>query len=343
MRIGLILPAQTAQWGGVQRFAASLEAALRVRADVQTARIHPAEGQTRAQALKLGWTRLHEAHRERPLDAIVSTFHYPPALWPGVPMLGFVHDVRGWSLQAEAGAERASRWTPAAMALRATVRTWNRTLVPSAHVRRDMEWLVPGHPVIAVGEGVDHLPPSEDRLAGRAHRDRVVLIAGRAPHKRAELGLQAAEQLVQQIAGPVHVVGRLPRAPLSDRIVPCPDDLDDAGLVALLTRAAVVLVPTGYEGFGLAAGEAMWAGAPVVYAADCPLAGVVAEGGVGVAPTPEALAAAAADLWNSANDHSAAARQAAARWTWGQTAERILEQCAEAKGGRGWGRRYPEA
>lgn len=70
-------------------------------------------------------------------------------------------------------------------------------------------------------------------------------------------------------------------------------------LVGLYRRAAVVVVPSRYEGFGLPAAEAMACGTPVVACAAGALPEVVSTGGGGrLVPVenPQALAAAIADL-----------------------------------------------
>jgi glycosyltransferase involved in cell wall biosynthesis len=81
----------------------------------------------------------------------------------------------------------------------------------------------------------------------------------------------------------VRIVGRVP--------------IDE--LVTLYRRAALVVVPSRYEGFGLPAAEAMACGAPVVACAAGALPEVVTTGGGGrlVPPAnPEALAAAVREL-----------------------------------------------
>ena len=60
-----------------------------------------------------------------------------------------------------------------------------------------------------------------------------------------------------------------------------------------MQRCAVYLQPSGFEGFGLAALEAMACGAPVVASAGGALPEVIGDGGLAVPePTSESLAAA---------------------------------------------------
>jgi glycosyltransferase involved in cell wall biosynthesis len=106
------------------------------------------------------------------------------------------------------------------------------------------------------------------------------------------------------------------------------DTLDDARLVTLLERARVVIAPTAYEGFGLAAGEARRAGVPGVFADDCPLHVLVGDGGLAAPPTAEAMAAAARVVWHDAAAYAERAARRAAGYTWRRTAEAMLERMA---------------
>lgn len=99
----------------------------------------------------------------------------------------------------------------------------------------------------------------------------------------------------------------------------------------LFARAAVQLMPSRFEGFGMVAAEAMAAGVPLVAAAAGSLPEVVAppEGGVLVPPgDAEALAAAAARLLDdpAARERlSRSARRSAERFRWDAVAEAHLE------------------
>ena len=88
-----------------------------------------------------------------------------------------------------------------------------------------------------------------------------------------------------------------------------------------LGRAELVLVPSRYEGFGLAAVESMAAGAPVVVSATTPLRDHVEHGVSGfVAPFEEPAAAARTLRWAMGQDLAAvgmAARRAVAHHDWG--------------------------
>jgi glycosyltransferase involved in cell wall biosynthesis len=330
IRIGVVMPPGSGSAGGVERFAESLLPELRRRADVVAVRVHPQAGQSRAEGLINGVSALWRAHSKQRLDAVFSTFHYPPAMIPGVPMLGFIHDLRGHGLQSTVDSSDWMRISPAAWRIRALVRTFSRVLVPSSHVRRDVEWLCRSATVVAVGEGVDHLHPVLSPEHVVAPRNKVVVIGGNRPHKRVGLGLAAGAMVARQSDYEVHLVGGRGGMAIPSGVRHAEGYLDDAELSALLRQTAVVIAPTSYEGFGLAVGEGLWAGASIVHARDCSLHGLVGDAGVGVEPVAGAMAQHALALAGQDSRRVQRALCQARRWTWGQTAERVLEQCAEA-------------
>ena len=313
MRLALILPAQIEGWGGVQRFGACLEPALASIAEVSAYRLHPAPGASRLAALAAGVRDLERDYRRRQFDAVVSTFHWPPRLL-GVPTVGVVHDLR-----RRAGAQSRSL---GAQVERAILRTWDLVLVPTEHVRDEVASFVGERRIAVIGEGTDHLdhlapPPAERRL--------VVVLGGRAPHKRAELGVRAAAEAVARLDADGVVLGAAPHPPMHPRIrvLEAPVDEEIAGV---LTRARVVLAPSRYEGFGLAVGEALRLGAPVVFATDGPLGGLVGGGGLPAAPTASAMADAAVAAWSHHHALSEAARDAVRELTWVATARRVVQE-----------------
>jgi glycosyltransferase involved in cell wall biosynthesis len=99
----------------------------------------------------------------------------------------------------------------------------------------------------------------------------------------------------------------------------------------LLATAAVQLMPSRFEGFGLAAAEAMAAGVPLIAAAVGSLPEVVdaPNGGVLVpASDPDALAVATEKLLDdpaARESLSISARQSAKRFRWEAVAEAHLE------------------
>ena len=105
--------------------------------------------------------------------------------------------------------------------------------------------------------------------------------------------------------------------------------VSEAERQALFAGAAVQLMPSRFEGFGMVAAEAMAAGVPLVAAAAGSLPEVVGDGGVLVpAGDAHSLAAAAAVLLDDREAREAlsdAARRSAERFRWGAVADRHLE------------------
>jgi glycosyltransferase involved in cell wall biosynthesis len=106
--------------------------------------------------------------------------------------------------------------------------------------------------------------------------------------------------------------------------------IDDEAFVEQYARAAIAVVPSLYEGFGLPAGEAMACGVPVVSTTGGALAEVVGDAGILVPPADaDALAEAIARLL----DHPGLARELGKigyrrvheRFTWRQAAQRTLD------------------
>ena len=176
--------------------------------------------------------------------------------------------------------------------------------VSAREIRRDFR--VPTERIRMVANGVDielfRPAPDAERNANE------ILCVGRSsdPNK-------GIENLITSLARlPHHLRLTLvdddhPNNPARKRArrLGCADRLDITGridrdeLVRRYQRASLVVVPSRYEGFGLAAVEAMACGTPVVACAAGALTEVVgaADGGVLVPPdNPDALASAIADL-----------------------------------------------
>ncbi|MBN1246589.1 MAG: glycosyltransferase family 4 protein [Anaerolineae bacterium] len=111
-------------------------------------------------------------------------------------------------------------------------------------------------------------------------------------------------------------------------------DLDD--LVALYNGAAVLVIPSFYEGFGFPALEAMQCGTPVVAADRASLPEVVGEAGLLVDPDDPATIAEALRRLLESPDLRARCREAgflqARTFSWRATAEKTLEAYRQALG-----------
>jgi len=112
--------------------------------------------------------------------------------------------------------------------------------------------------------------------------------------------------------------------------------LSEAELVKLYNRAAVVAVPSNFEGFGLPAAEAMACGAPVVASTAGALPEVVGDGGGLLVPPrdPEALAKGIRSLLEqpeARRELAARARErVVARFSWPAIARRTVGVYREA-------------
>jgi glycosyltransferase involved in cell wall biosynthesis len=114
--------------------------------------------------------------------------------------------------------------------------------------------------------------------------------------------------------------------------------VDDADLPALYGGAAVVVLPSLEEGFGLPALEAMACGAPVVASWRGALPEVVGDAGLLVDPEDEsALAAALTRVLDGELDRAALARRGLARagiFTRERTAGRVVDLLQATAGAR---------
>jgi glycosyltransferase involved in cell wall biosynthesis len=134
---------------------------------------------------------------------------------------------------------------------------------------------------------------------------------------------------------------------LSDRIV-FEGSVDDRRRAELLAGAQLLLMPSRFEGFGMAAAEAMAAGVPVVATTAGSLPQVVdpPQGGV-LVPPEDAAAFAAAILQLLQDDEersilSDSARKSAERFRWDHIADehmRFIEAIAAARASRPSGRK----
>jgi glycosyltransferase involved in cell wall biosynthesis len=104
--------------------------------------------------------------------------------------------------------------------------------------------------------------------------------------------------------------------------------LPDEELVVLLNQAAVLVLPSLMEGFGLPAIEAAACGCPVIATQESPLPELLGAGGLYIDPgRPEALEAALVRVLDSPElrrEMSAAGLAAAARLTWEAAAGELL-------------------
>jgi len=252
----------------------------------------------------------------------LDVVHYPLtiALPPVAPSVVTVHDLQHLELpHLFSRAERLfRRRTHEASARRA-----HAVAVPSQFVRRSVvERLgIPPERVYAIPHGLDH----ERFTPGDAPREDFLLYPGRPwPHKNHER-LFAALALLRRERPELELV--LTGSGHEGR--PASPGVRVAGLVSadelvsLYRRAACLVFPSLYEGFGQPPLEAMACGCPVAASNATALPEAVGEAAALFDPEePEDIAAVVAAVLESPERFVAAGLERAARFTWTGTARR---------------------
>lgn len=169
---------------------------------------------------------------------------------------------------------------------------------------------LPGRYVLYVGSNKPHknLPALVQAFA-RVRSDAVLVIAGRWDRRYPE-ARDAARALG-----------------LGARVRWLPD-VGDAELPALMSGALGFVFPSRYEGFGLPPLEAMQCGTAVIAAATSSLPEVVGDAGLLVPPSAGALAEGLQRLLDDdalREQLAAAGLRRAARFSWAETARRVVE------------------
>lgn len=299
---------------------------------------------------RLGWIatvfRLGRAYARRRQEGEVYLFPWAELTpWRMPPAsAAIVYDLipscwRPWAARRRLGA------------LRDTLHGWRlasatRLIAISEATRRDAlrVWGLPADQVVAIPHLLPPLAPAPGppppRLGSVLEGDRPKLLFLGAREPRKGLGpllelLEAAppEDVVLVVAGPRRgydpaVEARLGRL-VDAGTVRVIHDLDEAEKASLLAAAACLLMPTGYEGYGLPVAEAMLLGTPAVTFDNSSLPEVVGEAGT-LVPDGDVQALLARGL-ELARDPalraaaSARARARAATFDQRQVAARYLE------------------
>ncbi|MEH1097892.1 glycosyltransferase [Micromonospora sp. CPCC 205561] len=155
-----------------------------------------------------------------------------------------------------------------------------RLLCVSARTRHDLHGLygVPEHRSAVWQPGSDvEVVPGElpERLAAVVRAGQPYLaVAGHAAHKGVELAVEALPDLPGYVLAVLTGGQRVERfeaavaaSPAADRVLLL-DRLSDAGYAATIAGAAVFLMPSHFEGYGLPAAEALRLGTPTVISPD---------------------------------------------------------------------------
>jgi alpha-1,3-rhamnosyl/mannosyltransferase len=307
--------------------------------------VAPVDGRSRARRIVAESTWL--ARRTRGLPLVHHAGGTAPAR-RSAPFVLTVHDVQPLEQAVSHGSVKRAYL---ARAVPASVRRAQRTIVPSEFVRRSVVERVGVDPdrVAVVPHGVErHGAPTPAPELRRRYdlTDPVVLYpAVTYPHKdHATLVAAFAEVVVAQPDATLVLTGsegacepalaaQIDRLGLRARVrrlgrVPAAD------LAGLYGLAAVVAVPSTYEGFGLPVVEAMAYGTAVVAADATAIPEVLGEAGVLVEPgQPEAWGAALVELLGDdarRAELAAAGRVRAARFTWSANATALARAYADA-------------
>jgi alpha-1,3-rhamnosyl/mannosyltransferase len=267
-------------------------------------------------------------------DLYHCPFYAPPVRHLG-PMVFTVHDLIHLRFPAHHGLKHRVfyRWVVAPAAQRARA-----VFTVSEHSKADLVELlgVPPEKVVVTPNGVGEvfrpLPAAEREAAARRLGlpwPFVLGVGNPKPHKNLGALVEAWRRLGPGRPGLVLVgvePGQVAGAEPGPELVMLPG-LGDADMAAAYGAAAVVVVPSLYEGFGLPALEALACGAPVVASDRASLPEVVGEAGLLVEPEPEALAWAIRRVLEEeelAARLRAAGPQRARRFSWERTARITL-------------------
>jgi alpha-1,3-rhamnosyl/mannosyltransferase len=297
-------------------------AAVTRRPELVPAGVEPVEVRTRVQELRMALRLPLLLRRLRP--ALVHFVHaLPPALrCPGVLTvqdLSFERDASLMGRRETAIFRAVVPWS---------VRRAARVLAISQRTKDDLVALygLPEEKVI-----VTPLAPDPAFSPGDGGHDGYLLVAGAVePRKNPLAAAAAAQELGMKLvsAGPERDAGLA--AELRARGVDVRGFVSQAELVELYRRAACLVFPTRYEGFGLPVAEAMATGTPVVAAPD---AAVREVGGDAIAyAEPERLAEALRNVLAERERWSRAALERAKLFSWDETARRTARVYREVLG-----------
>jgi glycosyltransferase involved in cell wall biosynthesis len=212
----------------------------------------------------------------------------------------------------------------------------------AAEIRRDFG--VRPERLHMLGNGLDTDLFSPDPTVARSNDE--ILCVGRWSDPNKGIGflvealakLPAAKLVLVDEDHPQHDARKLARAGGYEDRITITGRVETDELVRLYRRAALVAVPSLYEGFGLPAAEAMACGAPVVAAASGALPEVVETGGGGILvppADPDALAKAIGTLLEQSEARrrlgDAGRRRVVEAYSWPRIAARTADLYAELR------------
>jgi glycosyltransferase involved in cell wall biosynthesis len=275
-------------------------------------------------------------------DLLFVPSHAVPFAWPG-RALTVVHDLaferhpQAYSATERAYLQLTTRWAARRCALLIAVSESTKSdLVALYRVKPERVRVVP----LGGGEQVERTVAPDSRLAELGLDGTFVLQVGRIEkRKNQKAALDAVERLEDvtlALAGPPRDWALATRLSVSPRCRVL-GRVDQPTLELLYRRAAAVVVPSLYEGFGLPVLEAMARGKVVVASAGSSLKEVGGDAALYVddPSNPDALAKAIAKAIGDKRLRSKlerAARERAATFTWDRCAEGVVAVIRELVG-----------
>ena len=287
-------------------------AAITRRPDLVPEGVEPLALPARSQELRMAWSVPNLLRRVRP--ALAHFLHALPLACP-CPAVVTVQDL-SWERDPTVMRTRM-RWT-FKLVVRRAVRRAERVLTISERTKRDLVELygIPEEKIVVTHLGVD---PAFAR--GGEHDSYLLFVSAIEPRKQPLLAADAACELGRKLV----VVGPTKDAALAEELTRRGAELrgyvSKEELVRLYQRAACVVLPSRYEGFGLPMLEAMACGTPVAAADDAAMREVGGDAVVFGADVTESVRVALA-----ARDRlSEAGLERARRFTWEETARRTAD------------------
>jgi glycosyltransferase involved in cell wall biosynthesis len=273
-----------------------------------------------SQELRMAWSLPRLLWRERP-----SLGHFLHALPLGTPIPAVV-TIQDLSWERDPGVMgRLDRWTFKAVVPRAARRA-RKVVAISERTRDDLVELYAIPPEKIVVTPLAHDPAF--RPSGDGH-DAYLLFVGAIEPRKDPL---AAADAARAVDRPLVVVGPTKDEALANELRRRGADVrgyvPKDELVRLYQRAAALVFPSRYEGFGLPAVEAMATGTPVVAAPDAALREVAGEAAVFTRDLAEGVRVALADR----DRFAAASLERARAFSWEETARRTADAYREVLG-----------
>ena len=234
-------------------------AAISRRPDLVPSGVEPLAVTAHSQELRMAWAVPRLLRRLRP--ALAHFLHALPLACP-CPAVVTVQDL-SWERDPSVMPARM-RWT-FKLVVRRAARRARRVLTISERTKRDLVEIygIPEQKIV-----VTHLAVDSAFTAGDGHDSYLLFVGAIEPRKQPLLAAEAAQALGVKLV----VVGPTKDAALADELVRRGADLrgyvPKVELVRLYQRAACLVLPSRYEGFGLPMLEAMACGTPVAAASD---------------------------------------------------------------------------